>query len=849
MKGAKVAALLVAICLCHGAFAQERQFELSAMDAVHGIPEFARQAGIQIVAPADDLGGISTPEIRGNFDVRVALKKLLVGTDLEIASDDGAVITLRRRAKAPKQPGIQDRSNSSTNEKVSPGVGNTSELTGAHDLAEIIVTAQKKTERLQDVPIPVSVVDTQLLAESNQVLLRDYYAMIPGLNVTPNIEGNQVISIRGITTGGFTTSTVGITVDDVPFGGSINNNEIPDFDPGDLARIEVLRGPQGTLYGDNSMGGLIKFVTVDPSPNAYSGRIEAGTSGVYNGAEPGFVVRASSNIPLSDSAAVRISAFSRQDSGYVDNPGNCAGVPCLVTKGINGAEVYGAHLAFLWRPSDEMSLKFSALYQDTRMNGQPDVISGLGNLQQNYIPFAGESDRRIQAYALTLKAKLWIGELTSITGYSDSRYSDSWDGTSYYGPFTQNGCNAPGAICPPNVTFNGFGVTGAPNYDFFRTEKVTQELRYSLPMGTNADWLIGAFYNHESSPNYQTEAAEDPVTGRTVGQWGYFGEQGTFREFAAFTDFTYRFTDQFDVQIGGRESTLKEINDPSVTTGIYVPVFYGQPSPYVVAGSEASQNVFTYVLTPRFKLSPDLMVYARLASGFRPGETNFPGPGVPPTFGPDKTENYELGFKGEFVDNRLSFDTSFYYIAWKDLQIAQFTSAGSVYTSNGGGAKSEGVELSVRAIPLTGLTLSGWVTFDDAVLTKPFPLHGSAYGEPGDRLPDSSRFSGNLSVQQKFPVGKAAGFVGAMASYVGNREGLFTGTPTTPAPRQIYPSYTKTDVRLGTEYESWTVSLYVTNLFDQRGEISGGLGYFIPQAFNIIPPRTIGLSVVKTFKR
>src|SRR6202012_4446346 len=174
----------------------------------------------------------------------------------------------------------------------------------------------------QDVPVPVTAIRADKLISDNQVRLQDYFTSVPGLSYAPNNQ-NQYVTIRGITTGGFSNPTVGVVIDDVPFGASNalgGGQVIPDFDPGDLARVEVLRGPQGTLYGASSMGGLLKFVTVDPSTDGVSGRVEAGVSDVSHGAELGYNVRGSINVPLSDTFAMRASAFTREDPGYVDNP-------------------------------------------------------------------------------------------------------------------------------------------------------------------------------------------------------------------------------------------------------------------------------------------------------------------------------------------------------------------------------------------------------------------------------------------------------------------------------------------------------------------------------------------------
>jgi iron complex outermembrane recepter protein len=695
----------------------------------------------------------------------------------------------------------------------------------AHDtvLDEAIVTAQKRSERLQDVPVPVSVINTDKLASSSQVLLRDYYTSVPGLSVAPNIETTQMLSIRGITTGSFSIPTVGMMIDDIPYGGSTNSgagNNVPDVDPGDLERVEVLRGPQGTLYGANTMGGLIKYVTKDPSIEGYSGHVETGLRTVENGADPGFNIRGSANIPLSNTVAIRVSGFERQDPGYINNTR-------LNREGVKEVSARGARLAALWRPSDSMSLKLSALYQKTQADGLSEVViePGMGDLQQNYVAGVDRYEIVNQAYSAILKADLGSVDFTSATGYSLNRSTTPFDFTFAFGSSFQD----------------TYGVSGAPfitNIDF---RKVSQELRFSGAMGPRFDWLAGAFYTHEYAPSSQILYAADPATGENVAEFWYRGVPTTFDEYAAFGDLTYHVTDQFDVQVGVRQSHSKQ-TDEQLQSGPYVTMI-GLTSPDYQSGTSEG-DAFTYLLTPQFKFSPNLMVYARLASGYRPGGPNAFASGVPAKFDPDKTQNYEIGAKGSFWENRLTLDASLYYIDWKDLQLTLFNSANLGYGSNGSGAKSEGVELSFEARPLDSLTISGWVSYNNAVLSQDFPATSQAHGVTGDRLPNTPRVSSALSLDREFPLfGSATGFVGGMVNYVGDRVGLFTGTSL----RENYPSYTRMDVRAGVAYDSWTSSIFVNNIADEHGVISGGLGYVMPTAFAVIQPRTIGLNVVKRF--
>jgi iron complex outermembrane recepter protein len=686
-------------------------------------------------------------------------------------------------------------------------------------LADVVVTAQKRTERLQEVPVPVAVLNTDELSTNGTVLLRDYYTSVPGLAVTPNIEGSQMLAIRGITTGGFGIPTVGVMIDEVPFGGSTSGgNNVPDIDPGDLERVEVLRGPQGTLYGANSMGGLIKYVTKDPSTERFSGRFEAGADTVYNGKHPGSSFRASANVPVSDAFAFRVSGFVRNDAGYIDNP-------VLNTQGVNEAHAYGTRLAGLWSPLPNFSVKLTALYQETKADGLSEVVvqPPLGDLQQNYAAGVSHLDSIVQAYSAVIKAEFAGIDFTSVTGYNSNHSNTPFDFSAVFAPAVK-------AL---------YGASSSPLYTRVDVHKLTQELRASGSIGPHFDWLLGGYYTYEHDPFLQELDAADP-TGHILALFYYRAVPATFQETAGFGDLTYHVNDQFDIQVGVRRSHSLE-TDTQYQDGQFVPVILQETAPNSLSGT-TSGNAFTYLLTPRFKISSDLMVYARLASGYRPGGTNGFSPGAPPTFNPDKTYSYEAGTKASFLDNRLSVDASVYYTSWKNLQIQLFNLYS--YQTNGSSAKSEGVELTVEAKPVKGLSVSGFVSYDNAVLTRDFPPASTAYGLAGDRLPNTPRFSGNISLEQNFPVTDVlTGFVGAELTYVGRRDGLFTASPT----RQTYDKYTRTDLRAGVNYESWTVNLYVNNVADVRGVTSGGLGYYIPTAFTYIQPRTIGLSVSRPF--
>jgi iron complex outermembrane receptor protein len=814
-------------------------YEQRLADALTALSE---QTGVPVVFPYDLVKDRSAHPVTGRYTVLEALDALLRDTGLSGGLSAKGVLTVS--AAKPNAPNTgetfvtrdqQEKSNKQNASKPAGAVAFFASIVAAFTthaqsadresgpLQEVLVSAQKRgEERLQDVPVPVSVLPSDTLASENRLSLTDYATSVPGFVVAPVGVGEQQLAIRGITTSGFTLPTVAVTIDGVPYGGLI---DVPDIDPGDLARIEVLRGPQGTLYGASSMGGLVNFITKDPSLMGYSGSLQMGTNVIRNGSGAGYNLRGSANLPVNDITALRVSGYSYTTPGYLDNP-------VRNLQGVNRTDAYGGRATLLFQPLEAVSIRFSALYDhiDRRGSNEVDVPTagfsqtlGLGDLQQNYMPGVGGQRTEIQAYSLTLNADLGPVKLVSLSGYNNVYDPSSYDATDFFGADAQK----------------HFGVNGSASYAFTHYKKFTEELRLSGSLGGRFDWLAGGFYSHTKLYGFQDIAANDPATGRYVGADFLIIYPRTYEEVAGFVNLTYHFTDRFDVQFGGRESQDQERDAPETLAGPFI-----GPTPSVSPAFSSKENAFTYLVTPRLKLSRDLMVYARFASGFRPGGPNQHGEGIPPAYQPDKTQNYELGAKGDLFDNALSIDASLYYIKWKDIQIQENSAQTLAFTSNGSGAKSEGVEVSFTLRPTKGLSISGWYAYDNAVLTQAFPANSPFRGLPGDRLPLSSRNSGSLTAEYDFALtDSASAFLGATERFVGDRVGVFTST----AQRQALPGYQLTDLRAGVKQGSWTTTLYVNNLLDRRGVVNGGAGYLLPYAFFYTMPRTVGLTVAKTF--
>ena len=712
---------------------------------------------------------------------------------------------------------------------------------GENAAGEIVVTAQKKQERLATVPLPVAVVQAGEIADKSQYRIQDYYLTVPGLAYTPNqLGGTATIAIRGVTSSDFEAPTVGITVDDMPFGSSTllgGGFLVPDIDPSDLARIEVLRGPQGTLYGASSIGGLFKYVTHDPSTDRLSGRLSAGISGVTDGSGAGYNFNGALNVPLSEQFAIRGSGFVRKDPGYIDNLGYVGDQP--IEHGVNETKAYGGHLSALWHPADDFSVKINGFSQSNKIHGSPYVriAPDTGSVQQRFLPGTGYTNRDFSAGSVTIKKSFGRVELTSVTGYSVTKLLDSYDVTEPTG-FTT-------AVAFPDE--GGF----TDNIDRSKTKKFTQEIRASIPIGSNIDWLIGGFYTKENTSWLQNWFATD-VSNARVGTFVTFDFGSTFREVAAFTNVTYRFSDKFDIQAGVRKSYIKSTFFET-DTGPFVSLFENgtpeEPGSDVLVFPDLflKENAFTYAVSPRLKITPQVMIYARFSSGYRPGGINSVGAlvGTNPTFKHDSTKNYEVGVKATILDGKLFVDGSLYRIDWDQVQIQVNNDIGLSFFSNGGKARSQGVELAAELRLSRGLNLSGWVSWNDAVLVQDFPANDLVAGTDGDRLPFSSKFSSSVSLNYEFPIGPNTGSVGTTFSRVGKRLGNFL-----PAgvERQAFAGYNKLDLTAGIEVSGIKINTFVNNITNKRGILGGGRGTPISQdAFNILQPRTYGLSVTKEF--
>jgi iron complex outermembrane receptor protein len=803
---ASAAALAIAAPAAAQSLDARKSFNIPPESVADALVAFSRQSNVQVVTASADLGDARSRGVVGVFTPREALGRLLDGARLRWrAVGQGSVVV-----------------------EAGPLADSAAEAPTSVD--EVVVTANKRAERLHDVPSSVTALTARTLAEIGAVRFEDYVAKVPGLMVdnTSAAGGLSQVSIRGVTTGGGGNPAVGFYIDDAPFGSSTLLGRgafmSPDLDPSDLQRIEVLRGPQGTLYGAGAMGGLIKFVTTTPDFTHLSGRLEADGSEVDGGGS-GYGLRAAVNVPVNDRLAVRASAFDRQDPGYIDDPATGA-------KNVNRARNYGGRFALAWKLNDAWTLRLSALDQELRGDGTPIVdfnaVTGAplqGDLQQVRAAGTGKAKAGYGLYDIHLEGDLGWASLVSATSYSKVTSNINTDATILYGPIVTGVFGIPDA--------------GAEILTDSGLDKFTQEVRLSSPAEAKLAWQVGAFYTHEHAYVTQDVPAFNATTGGPLvpplPNLVDVVLPSTFEEVAGFGDLTYHVTSRFDVTGGVRYSHNSQTAQQTLG-GLFV-------GPTSTVDTSSSDSSVTWLITPRFHLSDETMVYARVATGYRPGGPNTAGIGVPPSFGPDKVINYEAGLKTDLMDHRLSLDLAAFYIDWTDIQLTQISPLGLSYFSNGGKASSRGVEGSFDWRPVGGLEIAGNLSYMDAHLDSDLPP--PAIGFKGDALPSIPHWSGQVSADYQFPLaGQWSGFVGASYRFVGDRLGEFSRSPAIP--RYLLPSYEVVDLRLGVKQDRWTLTGYAKNVGDARGQVTAFNLGATPEVA-IIPPRTYGLSLSTEF--
>jgi iron complex outermembrane receptor protein len=696
-------------------------------------------------------------------------------------------------------------------------------------LSTIIVTAEKREESIQNVPMSVTAVSGNILDDLEMRSFADYAALVPGLSLVNSRPGFTTLTLRGQNAGGV-GSTVAVYLDESPFGSSsalLNGSILSgDFDTWDLQRVEVLRGPQGTLYGANSEGGLLKFVTTPPQLGKFSGEGEVSAEGMENGSSGG-TIRGVVNLPIGDMFAFRLGGFDQDLSGYLDDPS-------LGKRDLNDGHKYGGRASLLVLPVDSLSIRLTATTQQSRYNGinqedvDPITLKPVhGDLTQER--FIDEpSSFKYSNYSATINWDVGPFSVLSNSAYSLLNSDAVSDYTS--------------VLAAPGVTYgDALGGIGLYLDNRIKLSKVTQELRLSSAPSDRFEWQVGGYFTHEIGHLLQHLNGVSlpdvaPIPGLPTLELPVL--DSTYKESAGFANLTYHFNSAFDIQAGGRYSKNEQTATESITGALV-------PAPEMFS-TDSVGHVFTYSVAPRWHIDANTMVYARLATGYRPGGPNAlptaPPPGTPLEYNADRTTNVELGIRSTPMRG-LSLDFDVFHVNWKDIQLLEIVNTYGI-NGNGGTARSQGAEWSVGYSPVTGLTFLWSGAYTDAKLTSPAP---AVHGNVGDKLPYAPKFSSTLDVEYSWPLfADFKGFLGGTYAYVGTRSTDFGSSADPVNPTQVgLPSYNTMAARFGIDNQHYRVTLYGRNLSDARG-----ITYYVSSGtpgleggMNVIQPRTVGVTV------
>ncbi len=692
-------------------------------------------------------------------------------------------------------------------------------------LEEVVVTAQKRSERLIDVPMSVTAISGESLQQSGAASYADYLTTVPGVSFSETGFLNKIF-IRGLadSMSSQAASTTGIYLDEANLTESQAN--IGDVGTFDIARVEVLRGPQGTLYGDSSMGGTVRIITNKPDLNHFDALFDGIVSDTEHGSGNG-----SGNImlnaPIVDGVlGVRLAASYTHNSGFIDN---------IVTDrdGINPAKTEKIRFLTELDPYDQLHILLSYNYVNSRQDYGPfeDLGQPAYDVARYYPEF---SNYLMRLYGVTINYDFDWGTLTSATNYLNKTNLYGRDLTSDYLPVVQSVL----PTVPPNT---GVGLLYKyPNRLF------TQEVRLNSKSTGPFKWLVGAYYSLFKPPAYGQQIVS---TAAQTQDLNLLASTQTSRQeqIAGFGELTWSPVSRLDLTAGVRQFHFVSQNGGSLD-GVLNGGVVTQVSQ--LNSSEAS-HVAKYRVS--YKLAEDHLVYAQASQGFRPGgavgtlsntdvsDLKALGFGsVPTQYFSDKVWDYEFGSKNEFFDGRFSISGDVYYIDWTDIQIALNLEDGSQIISNAGNAKSRGFELETEGHLIKGLDLQASAAFTDATFSQTFPAIATIAGA---QLPNVPRWTYSLAgVYSRELTANVTGYARADLTHVGSRLNDLAGLP--PSQLFVEPSYTTLNLRLGSRYSGWDTALFVTNLTNEKGVLNiKYVGTLTFQSFTT--PRTVGVEVMK----
>ncbi|GFZ90418.1 TonB-dependent receptor [Sphingobium fuliginis] len=744
------------------------------------------------------------------------------------------------------------------------GVGTTSAFAqGAADGAdgaggegnEIVVTATRRAVSIQDVPINISAVGQEQLARQRIDDVRDIADFTPGVTISDTGPGSTgTIVLRGLnasdssSTGNSYDTALGVYLGEVPL--------YYDFKLLDIARVETLLGPQGTLYGLGTLAGAIRNIPNRPDTDKIEGEVHSRLYGKGHSGKLGYQVDGVINIPIvKDHIAFRSATGYFYDPGFIDyplllqTPGVSLPQPDGPTsispagyaanlrkeKDLNFEKTFTTRNQLLFQISEDLKVNFTYAFQQTKTDGgqyNSDGVLGTGKYQ-SAARYIEPVKRRAHLGAMEINANLAdIADLVSTTAYTDVKNDNRTDNTDL--------------LLDLDYGYESFPAFSSWNESHDRRKQFNQEVRFVSRHGGPFNWVLGGFYNQQKRLREYTEHVPNHP-------WVEFGTQpnpeeveynsfnkSKVTEKAVFGEGTLRIIPEWQVTAG-----VRYFGYTSDVSGRAVLPLLGDPvSPYDLpsAGGKSKKSGWVWKFNSSYNFTPDIMVYGTYSKGYRIGGPNTVAPCVLPLdltqqnvcalpneiqYGPDTTKNAELGIRTQLLDRKLTFNFNVFQIKWKGIQVDSATINGIVgITVNGGKAKSEGFEASFQAKPIEGLSIQGTYSYTDAKLTQDVPgiiavndPAGTYPSSPiqldalsGDRLPGSAKNSGSLGATYTMPFMAGNLVADWTATYRGN---VVTRLGWDRAYGDKLPGYVLHRASLAYETDRYSLVLFANNIFDK----------------------------------
>jgi iron complex outermembrane receptor protein len=719
------------------------------------------------------------------------------------------------------------------------------------DIDAVIVTAQKHESRLLDTPMSLTVVTDATLQATGADTFADFAKFVPGLSFTDSGPGNKRYALRGLQSAG--EPEVALYYDDIPIsgipGGSLDTGDSqPDIKLWDVERIEVLQGPQGTLYGNGSMGGAIRIISKRPVLGAFQATAEASGS-VTDGGRPSDGFSGMLNLPVGDRLAVRLTAYDRNEGGWIDNIASSGiDLPQLAIKDENWEHTTGGRGSFLFEAAPHWTLTGVAYYQmlDTGASFEtyPSFATGGDRyVSKTYVrtPWHDES----QMYGLTSTSDFGWANLVATGSYQKRDVDRATDTTRFL--FSQFGCTE----FTWNSTCFGPGIVPAASVSAEAVEAWSGEARLASQSSGPLQWTLGAFVQRSSTFRRGQVATTDAAgnvqydaDGNAIGRLFARNNEDHFNQAAVFGEGVYAITPQLSATVG-----LRWFDSDRSDNQVLVQQFFpGQP-----VGPQGLQTFKENDLFKKFELSYRFdgagLVYAEAAQGFRAGGPNFPGGfniSAPP-YRSDSVWDYELGWKRTLCDKRLYWDAAIFDIEWTNLQELVPTALFS-YIANAGSARSQGFETEVSFVPAEGWALNANLAYNNAHLVGAQPITSPDIQlRSGDRLANAPQWTFNQNLSYRRALGGGYELSSRLGVSFQSSRGNMVATQN-PAFAEIKAS-TLVDGHLALESASrWGAGVDVANLFDSFAEQSAKpLDSNLIGTITAARPRTVTLRIWKSF--